>query len=137
MRIHMLRNCICLCALHAFFVGCNRKTYQANEYNAPLTTPVPVAEGDYSNPAASTPAQVAPINQDSKVPDDETVEQNSLPGYHSHCPPPGTTPPSADVVKEGSSIEAIDCPPGDPNAASSRMGLPGTPAESEEGALNR
>gem|GEM_PF-4564290 len=127
MRIQTIRTCICLYAFCAMIVGCNRKNYQAHEYNPPLSTPVPVPGGEYSNPAAATPELVAPLYQDRKIPDDGKAAQNNLPGYYFNCPPPGTTPPSATVVEKGSALSAIDCPPGDPNASNTRTGLPGTP----------
>jgi hypothetical protein len=135
MTIYRFRTYAGLILLQILPLGCNRKNYEAHEYHAPLSTPAPVPEGEYSSPAATTPAQVAPVNQTAKVPDDDKAAQKNLPGYYFHCPPPGTTPPSAPMVKDGSLLNAVDCPPGDPNASTSQVGLPGTPALTKESTL--
>lgn len=131
MRISRLRGNIGLCALFTVLMGCNRKPYEANEYQAPLTRPEPVAEGEYSDPAAATPPRVAPVNQETKLSDDRSAAQNSLSGKAIPCPPPGATPASATVGGKPGALAAADCPPDDSNASKSQLGTPSSDHENK------
>lgn len=140
MKSFKLRKYVYASALLTMAMGCNRRNYNAHEYHAPVETPVPVPEGSYSDPRAATPERFTPAgeNADNSVPgvQDENSVNNleksaaGLPQGYFHCPPPSVTPPSATTVEDvkGGALSAINCPPGDPNASSTRTGLPGTPS---------
>ncbi|HYX34556.1 MAG TPA: hypothetical protein VE954_15750 [Oligoflexus sp.] len=139
MNISIRFGSIVVSASLALIIGCNRRPYQSPEYHAPEETPVPVPEGAYSDPAATTPKRFTPAGNESKSKvgtKDESAANNvegtgsTLPQGYFHCPPPGVTPPSATTVEDvmDGALSAINCPPGDPNASSTRTGLPGTPS---------
>lgn len=142
MRVFIPRTYLYACALVAAAVGCNRRN-QDDQHNK-LQQSVPVPSDPYSNPAAATPERFTPAgekeNSGTQAADDAAeAGKDNLPQGYFHCPPPGTTPPSATTVEgtPGSDLTAIDCPPGDPNASSTRTGLPGTPSPTEPGTENQ
>jgi hypothetical protein len=110
------------CTMLVTGFACNRRqNYQPNDHAVPLNTPMPVPEGAASDPAAASPgARTEELN--SKAAGD------TLPDGYVHCPPQGVTPPSATTTANtgGADISPVDCPPGDPNASTYQIGIPGS-----------